>query len=166
MNIADTLPAIIDIEASGLGHGSYPIEIGIVLPDGTSYCSLIRPALHWTHWDASAERLHHITPQVLADHGKPALVVATALNMRLRDRVIYSDGWVNDYSWLNLLFDEVDMTPAFRLENLRLILSEEEAALWHPTKAAVLAEIPRDRHRASIDALVIQQTVARLRAGR
>jgi hypothetical protein len=166
MNIADTLPAIIDIEASGLGHGSYPIEVGFVLPDGASYCSLIRPAPHWKHWDVSAERLHHITPQILANHGNPALAVATTLNQRLRDRVIYSDGWANDYSWLSLLFDEVDLTPAFRLENLRLILTEEEAALWHPTKAAVLAGMPQDRHRASIDALVIQQTVARLRTER
>jgi hypothetical protein len=162
----DMLPAIIDVEASGFGHGSYPIEVGFVLPDGASYCSLIRPAPHWNHWDTSAERLHHITPQILAKHGKPALAVATTLNQCLRGQIIYSDGWANDYSWLSLLFDEVGMTPAFRLENLRLILTNEEAALWHPTKAAVLAEMPKDRHRASIDALAIQQTVARLRAAR
>ena len=35
-------PAVLDIEASGFGVGSYPIEVGFVLPDGQSYCSLLR----------------------------------------------------------------------------------------------------------------------------
>ncbi|MSQ50846.1 MAG: hypothetical protein EXR28_03045 [Betaproteobacteria bacterium] len=158
------LPAIIDIEASGFGRGSYPIEVGIVLPDGASYCSLIRPAPRWKHWDESAARLHHITPQILTIHGRPALEVASGLNQRLRNQIVYSDGWANDYSWLGLLFDEVDMIPAFRIENLRMILSDDEAARWHATKEAVLASTHQLRHRASTDASVIQRTVARLRA--
>ena len=158
------LPAIIDVEASGFGRGSYPIEVGFVLPDGSTYCSLILPAPHWTHWDASAERLHQITPQVLTEHGRPAVEVARRLNDRLRQQTVYSDGWANDYSWLGLLFDEVDMTPAFRLENLRRILNEEEASRWHAAKDAELAATPQQRHRASTDARVIQQTFARLRA--
>ena len=36
-------PIIIDIEASGFGRGSYPIEVGLVLPDGTPHCFLIAP---------------------------------------------------------------------------------------------------------------------------
>ena len=73
-------------------------------------------------------------------------------------------GQANDYSWLGLLFDEVDMTPAFRLENLRRILNEDEAARWHAAKDAELSATPQQRHRASTDARVIQQTLARLRA--
>ncbi|MCX7161013.1 MAG: hypothetical protein NT176_18335 [Proteobacteria bacterium] len=87
------------------------------------------------------------------------------MNLRLRNQVVYSDGWAHDYSWLGRLFDEVDLIPAFRLENLRLLLNEEEASRWHATKAAVLAATPQQRHRASIDAKVIQQTLAQLRAG-
>jgi hypothetical protein len=164
MPTANPLPAIMDIEASGFGRGSYPIEVGLALPDGTTYCSLIRPAPHWTHWDAGAERLHQITPKVLSEFGKPVLEVATCLNERLRQQTVYTDGWANDYSWLGLLFDEVEMTPAFRLENLRRILSEDEVALWHAAKDAELAATPQQRHRASTDARVIQQTLARLRA--
>jgi hypothetical protein len=163
---ADAPPAIIDLEASGFGRGSYPIEVGFVLPDGETYCSLIRPAAQWKHWDAAAEELHHITPDILASHGKPALDVARALNERLRGQVVYSDGWMNDYSWLGRLFDEVELTPTFRVENLRTLLTEDEAARWHPTKEAVLAETPQKRHRASTDARVIQQTVTRVRAAR
>jgi hypothetical protein len=159
------LPTIIDLEASGFGQGSYPIEVGFILSQGGSYCSLIRPAPHWTHWDPGAEKLHHVTPQILALHGKPARDVALVLNERLRGQVVYSDGWANDYSWLGLLFDEVGMRPAFRLENLRRILSEDEAAGWHAAKGAVLGKAPQERHRASTDARVIQQTLASLRTG-
>jgi len=47
-------PAVLDIEASGFGRDSYPVEIGYVLPDGQTWCTLIRPAPAWTHWDATA----------------------------------------------------------------------------------------------------------------
>lgn len=156
-------PAIIDIEASGFGRGSYPIEVGVVLPDGVSYCSLIRRAPHWTHWDHQAEQLHHITVEHLANHGKPPAAVAVALNQLLRDRVVYSDGWANDYSWLALLFDEAGLSPAFKLENLRKLLDENEVALWHPTREQLRAEAPLARHRASTDALAIQTAVARIK---
>tara|TARA_Y100001951_G_scaffold105246_1_gene121039 strand:+ start:7658 stop:7939 length:282 start_codon:yes stop_codon:yes gene_type:complete len=35
-----TLPTIIDIEASGFGAASYPIEIGVVRYDGANYSGL------------------------------------------------------------------------------------------------------------------------------
>ena len=55
MPSADT-PLIIDVEASGFGGASYPIEIGVALDDGHKYCALILPEPEWTHWDAAAER--------------------------------------------------------------------------------------------------------------
>ena len=30
-------PIVIDVEASGFGKGSYPIEVGVVLPDGSRH---------------------------------------------------------------------------------------------------------------------------------
>ena len=44
-------PLIIDVEASGFGSKSYPIEIGVALNDGQRFCTLILPAPNWTHWD-------------------------------------------------------------------------------------------------------------------
>ena len=158
-----TVPAIIDFEASGFGRGSYPIEVGFVLPEGGSYCSLILPATHWRHWDASAEGVHHITRELLAQHGKPVTAVARHLNEQLRGQTLYSDGWANDYSWLGLLFDEAEMTPSFRLDNLRTLLKEAEAEAWHGAKQQVLSEVQLPRHRASNDARVLQLTFARVR---
>jgi hypothetical protein len=156
------LPAIIDLEASGFGRGSYPIEVGFVLPEGAMYCTLILPPPHWRHWDTTAQAVHHITREVLLSHGKPATEVAHTLNTRLQGLTLYSDGWANDFTWLNLLFDEADMTPAFRLDNLRALLDEQQADAWHACKASVLSELQMPRHRASTDARVLQLTFARL----
>jgi hypothetical protein len=163
VTLLSALPTVLDIEASGFGRGSYPIEVGLALPDGSTFCSLIAPAQKWVHWDPQAEALHHITPAILASHGKPLAEIALTLNQRLRGVIVYSDGWANDFSWLGLLFDEADLVPAFKLENLRALLSDEQAALWHAAKTEVLAATSQERHRASIDARVIQQTLARVR---
>ena len=157
-----TLPAIIDLEASGFGRGSYPIEVGFVLPEGATYCTLILPPPHWRHWDDKAQAVHHITRDVLLSHGRPATEVAQSLNSRLRGRTLYSDGWANDYTWLSLLFDEAELTPAFKLDNLRSLLDEHQADAWHACKETVLAELQMPRHRASTDARVLQLTFARL----
>jgi len=159
------LPIILDIEASGLGAGSYPIEIGVALPDGESYCSLVRPEPDWQHWDAGAEATHGIPREVPVSRGRPAAEVAEALNRLLAGKVAYSDGWSNDYSWLSLLFDAARTVPRFRLDNLRALLSEDEAARWHATKDEVISELRPVRHRASSDARVLQITVARVKQG-
>jgi hypothetical protein len=158
------LPTVLDVEASGFGRNSYPIEVGFVLPDGHTFCTLIRPQAHWTHWDEQAARTHHIPRQVLQERGQAVSLVAQRLNADLRGLTVYSDGWANDYSWLGALFDEADMTPAFRLENLRKLLSEAEAEQWHVVKTQITAERGAQRHRASADARLLQLTFQRLRS--
>jgi hypothetical protein len=157
---------MLDVEASGFGRHSYPIEIGFVLPDGHAFCTLIQPAPDWTHWDAAAEQVHHITRALLVRRGRPTLEVARLLNERLDGLVVYSDGWANDYSWLGVLFDAAGLSPRFRLENLRALLRDEEADRWHSVKREVALERGPQRHRASADARVLQLTLQRLRAHR
>ena len=62
---------VIDIEASGLGAGSYPIEVGIVLANGFTYDSLIARPGFWTHWDEEAEKI--TTVQLAIDYIKEHL---------------------------------------------------------------------------------------------
>ena len=42
-------PFIIDVEASGFGSSSYPIEIGVALEYGSRHSALIKPADDWIH---------------------------------------------------------------------------------------------------------------------
>lgn len=157
------MPTVLDIEASGFGRGSYPIEIGYVLPDGGGFCTLIRPEADWTHWDPEAQRLHCIARDNAVRHGRPAPDIARHLNQALRGQTVYSDAWANDYSWMGTLFDVAELTPSFRVENLRALLSDAEAACWHATKGLVARELNLRRHRASSDARLLQMTLRRLR---
>ena len=158
------VPTVIDIEASGFGRGSYPIEIGFVLPDGRGDCMLIRPDAGWRHWDPAAESLHRISRDLLARHGQPVRDVVDRLEAQLAGQTVYSDGWGNDFSWLSTLYDAVDRQPGFRLDSLEKLLTEEELGRWDATKAIVFRESARARHRASADARLLQSTVMRLHA--
>ena len=157
-------PIVIDVEASGFGRQSYPIEVGFVLPDGHAFCTLIQPEPEWTHWDSAAERVHHIARALLVRRGRPALEVAQLLNRQLNGCVVYSDGWAHDYSWLGVLFDVAQVSPRFKLENLRALLRDDEADRWHSVKQQVAQERGAQRHRASADARLLQLTLLRLRA--
>lgn len=158
-------PAFIDLEASGFGRGSYPIEVGFVDGAGQPFCTLIRPQPDWSHWDDQAEAMHGITRGVLATYGRPVEWVAAALNERLAGQTVYCDGWSQDYPWLSRLFDAADLTPQFRLEDLRTLLNEAQAARWHATVDRVRDELSLGRHRASSDAKVLQIAVQRVLLG-
>lgn len=155
------LPCVLDIEASGFGRGSYPIEIGFVLPDGTAYCTLIQPDTDWTHWDGEAERVHGISRTLLERHGRSPAQVALELNARLDGRDVYSDNWAHDYAWLARLFESAELSPRFHLRHLRELLDEREVEHFDDTRAAVARELQLRRHRASSDARVLQMSVAR-----
>ncbi len=154
-------PNIIDIEASGFGAESYPIEVGVSLSSGDKYCSLILPEAHWVHWDESAEETHGISQATLQKFGRSSSEVAKTLNKYLQGRVVYSDCWGVDYPWLIALFYAAKLPMNFHVSDLVYILSERQMTSWHTTKEQVLAELKVDRHRASVDALVIQETYLR-----
>ncbi|MGM0537474.1 MAG: hypothetical protein ACQEUN_16860 [Pseudomonadota bacterium] len=157
-----TLPTLLDIEASGFGRGSYPIEVGLARADGSTCAFLIQPLTEWTHWDPKAELLHGISRGRLAREGYPVRQVARWLNDELGEvGIAYSDSWGYDNTWLSLLFHHAGMLPAFRLEALRILLSEAQQALWSQTKEAVIREQGIHRHRAGEDARLLQLTYLR-----
>lgn len=156
-------PAVLDLEASGFGRGSYPIEVGFVAPNGEPFCSLIKPPPDWQHWDEAAEALHGISREALQRSGKPPAWVAAELNRRLAGQTVYCDGWAHDYSWLARLFDAAALLPAFRLQDLRILLSEAEAQRWREVTLAVRREQDLARHRASTDARVLQLALLRVK---
>ena len=151
-------PNIIDIEASGFGGESYPIEIGLVLGDGKKYCSLILPLAGWKHWNKDAEKIHHISRQMLQKHGTPAAEVAVQLNQILEGLTLYSDGWVVDKPWLTTLFCASGIEMKFSVSPIEIILSEAQMNVWHKTKEQIIIQQNIQRHRASNDAWIIQET--------
>ena len=153
---------VIDVEASGFGRGSYPIEVGFVLADGRAHCTLIRPAAHWTHWDDGASRLHGITRDTLRQHGRPAHSVATLLNQHLAGHTVYCDAWAHDYPWLAALFEEANQVPAFKLESVAALLDEPRLAQLRDAQRDALVALGLTRHRASNDARALQMALQQL----
>lgn len=154
-----TLPILLDIEASGFGRGSYPIEVGLARSDGSTCAFLVQPLAEWVHWDPKAELLHGISRGRLQREGYPVIEVARWLNDELNEvGIAYSDSWGYDNTWLSLLFHHAGMLPRFRLEALRRLLSDQQLAVWKSTKEALIRERGIQRHRAGEDARLLQLT--------
>lgn len=156
-------PAILDVEASGFGLGSYPIEVGFVQPSGQAWCSLVKPMDDWQHWDPDAAAVHRITRVQLLERGRSPREITDVLNDRLHGMVVYTDAWAHDYTWLNRLYEAASHSPTFKLESLRRLLTDSDAARWHEVKRRVAQTTGLVRHRASSDARLLQQTWLALR---
>jgi DNA polymerase III epsilon subunit-like protein len=155
-------PCVIDIEASGFGRHSYPIEVGYVLPDGRSRCMLVKPAEGWTHWDVDAAQVHGITQAILASRGRPVAEVARQLNEELAGRTVYCDGWAHDYSWLAALFEEAGLAPSFKLESVNRLLGDTELSQLDHARRDAIHSMGLTRHRASNDARALQLALTRV----
>lgn len=158
MDIITTL----DIEASGLSPDSYPIEIGIALPDRTTWCSLIKPTANWKHWSKEAQDFHGITREDLHNSGRDIQTVTKTLNQLLHNKTVYTDCWVLDDLWIRTLFTQARIRPTFRLRDIMYILKEDHFVSWEPTKKRIAQELDLQRHRASNDAKILQETFNRV----
>lgn len=156
-----TQPLIIDIEASGLGSGSYPIEIGLALEPGNHYCRLVQPAESWNHWDEQAESVHQISRDTLLKHGRPITEVARDMNRLLEGKFVYSDAWGLDNTWIIELFATAGIRQNFTVSPLEIILTEDQIDIWFRTRDIVMDELGLRRHRACNDAWILQETYIR-----
>lgn len=157
------LPCVIDLEASGFGRGSYPIEVGVCLNDRSTHCFLIQPQEDWHHWDVEAEEIHGISRQTLLEKGVPVVEISSRLNELLNGQVVYTDAWGFDNTWLWKLYDTAKLYPNFRLESFRKLLNENQVKHWMAIKKQVIIDLKLVRHRASADARILQETYRRIK---
>ena len=157
------IPTIIDIEASGFGKGSYPIEVGFITASQQISCSLIKPVESWSSWNYDAEKVHGINRELLMAKGKSIHEIARWLNELFKGQVIYSDAWMNDMCWLGCLYEEAEISQLFKLESILTLLSDEERESWSDTHEIIIGERNLIRHRASTDAKIIQETYLRIK---
>ena len=84
--------------------------------------------------------------------------VCHELNRFLGNTIVYSDGWVVDNPWLIKLFSAAQVEMAFTCRAMEYILSEPQMNMWHEVKDDLSVNLDTQRHRASADAYLIQQT--------
>lgn len=156
--------AFIDLEASGLGSRSWPVEVGWAFADGTADSFLVRPDPSWTDdaWDPGAEALHGISRQTLLAEGVGVKDACLRLNAAFAGVKVYSDAPDWDGFWLFRLFSVAGLRQTFAIQDfgrlVRPLAGVREEALL--ARAARLS--PR-RHRAKADAIHLQ-TLHRLAA--
>jgi len=146
------LPLItfIDVEASGLGPSSYPIELGWADTLGNSEGFLICPLDEWSHWDHVAESIHGIARDELFERGLHVVDAAEKLNDMLGFETVFCDASDSDLFWISRLFDAANIEPSFQLEDFhqlhKLLSKQHILSLQH-----VLKDLPIP-HRAQADA--------------
>lgn len=155
-------PAFIDFEASSLDLiASYPIEVGICMPDGTLHSWLIAPHVLWQDWSQSAEQIHGISRETLEADGIAVSEVAQALNELLPEQV-FCDAWTFDSFWLHRLFRAARISPAFQLESISALLDTRQVRQWSALRQQVITELGLPVHRAANDALILHKTWERI----
>lgn len=115
----------IDIEASGLGPRSYPIEIAWkcgLTGDKDSFLINPETGYNWTDWDSTAEDLHHIVVDELLAEGISVRQACERLNTRLEGKTVTSDAFDFDYFWIQRLYESAMMNPTFEMQGVDKVL--------------------------------------------
>ena len=133
---ADLYPCFLDVEASGFGDTSYPIEIAWSNEVGDIQRYLINPAsvANWVSWNPDSEKIHGIDRPRLERNGWDPEFVATRLTEDLHGKTVYTDAPEFDAAWVAQLFTAVKQPKPFRCEHidelLLAMLRKPEDAIW------------------------------------
>ena len=152
----------VDFEASGLGPGSWPIEVGsawIEEANVKTWSSLIRPEPAWDPdaWSPQAAQVHRIDRADL-EAAPNASVVAYELLDRIEGKHIVSDSG-HDRFWAEQLLETVDLIPPrfVTIEKVIAAACDGDPAIIKRIEAHLLAT-PRP-HRAGPDAARLADAV-------
>lgn len=161
---------LLDIEASSLHQGGFPIEIAWIDDRGVEATHLIRPEPTWREWSYASECVHHIPYDTVVTEGESAAEVAREIVSDLsQGKTIYSDNPEFDGRWLGMLLAAAGFDPqallildlvaleakfmvpvlhnfprSFREENKRIrLLAHEHADRTSPRTHRALADVKR-----------------------
>lgn len=169
---ADVRLAVLDLEASALDKGSYPIEIGCALIEGASrplrvWSALIEPTEDWTRdgvWSPQSQQVHGISIEDLRRNGLPVGIICDRLNTLLRSAAaVVSDAPMYDQEWLNRLFEAAGQEQRFILydfERLAGCLHRDD----YRQHVHLLKRTPAP-HRAAGDAVRLASAILEAKVG-
>ncbi|TWB18824.1 hypothetical protein FBZ89_109210 [Nitrospirillum amazonense] len=160
--------AFLDIEASSLDSGSYPIEVGWAIPGRQIESYLILPHPDWTDWDPAAQGVHGLSRQTLFSDGTAGPAVLARLSRSLVGLTVYSDAPAEDGYWLGRLCQACGQPQPFLLHDAEMLFQEMAAAAGRDLEAARL-EVGHQfpiRHRAAPDVAYLSALWTRLGSGR
>lgn len=148
---------VIDVEASGLGPESYPIEVAWAHRfDPTRFDSfLIKPSERWVYWDAYAESaIHGISREQLQREGVSIAEAVDRLDVALTGEVVYSDYVPADRPWLVKLYRELGRDLSFEFRSVQSLIPPDKVASY-----SARFDVTPTAHRALADVRKIIQTL-------
>lgn len=151
----ETLPCIVDFEASSLNRDSYPIQVAWSTEDGFIESYLINVSLvrGWTDWDEISEDVHGISREELVRKGKDPRWVCQRMNAALPGKVLHTDAIEADSHWLKALFDfdGGSMSPAFSLQKFESLFSGVISPEDLEDTQVMVQDILQGKHKADLD---------------
>lgn len=159
--------ALLDVEASGLMPGSFPVEVAWLA--GSRGSAVIDPSGHWdeSRWDPDAEAMHGLSVQQVRRLGRHPKAVAAALDRALRGRVAFTDSPCHDAAWLDMLHQAAGIPRRYRVDSIGRLLGHlgiKPSEAYMIFSSARESHPPRGRARAGVDHLsAIFETAARRR---
>jgi hypothetical protein len=118
-------PVFVDLEASSLLPGSYPVEVGWARPRALPWgrCAidvgsvLVRPEADWLSsgsWDPNAEAVHGLSRETLLRDGVPAAEACELLDREFDGCMVVTDtgGGSVDDMWLAVLYEAAGREPS------------------------------------------------------
>jgi hypothetical protein len=167
-----SLLRFLDIEASGLHVGSFPIEVGWADTSLATDGFLVKPDPAWSmnEWSGVAQTIHGISREETIADGIDVVQAANRLNAALGGMIVVSDNPFHDTKWTIRLFRAARVVPAFDLKDWTKLCQLEAARQWldqaavSALEAEVRAAFPRP-HRAQPDALSNAALYVALRGG-
>lgn len=159
LNRSDRRVAILDIEASALETGSFPIEVGIALVQGPSDpigvgARLIQPDIAWLKrgvWSKSSEAVHGLSLEHIKREGEAVEDVCDWLNGFLgANTIVASDAPRYDQDWLDTLFAAAKREQMFRIFDFE-VLTRDFGVDQHGHLSYLLRKT-KAPHRAAADA--------------
>ncbi len=146
----------LDIEASGLGSGTYPIEVAYASCTAGKGSYLIKPTEEWINngsWCLNAESsIHELSQDMLAQHGVDPVDVAHALNDALCGRLVLCNDLNYDGVWLTKIFEAARVGVQFLLTDVSFLYEfwgKDKTRLFKQSYEAI---VPSTTHRALPDA--------------
>lgn len=149
--------AFLDIEASGFGPGSWPVEIGWAFPfDRKRNGSvLVRPIPAWTHWDMTSQsNCHGLSRDFLEKEGSLPAEALGHIEDALSGCTIYVQDPEYDRSWFRVLVEAAGRDSTIRLNDAGALFEARALRRRHNLSAIrrdVAARFPHS-HRAEADA--------------
>jgi len=157
INYLQTIPPVLDFEASSLSDCSYPISAGLCVA-GTLQYWLIKPRPDWIDWSLASQAIHGLKRSYIEEYGVDADQVYAEMKMMLsRFDVIYSDNPYWERRWLSHLGD-------FNVEihDIQDLIPQQNKESWKETLEEQFQINNLTHHRADHDALALSLAVYKL----